>query len=65
MLALPHRLRAGADTPDEIEALFDAVTYEKGAAVLRMVRAYLARDTAAPPLMRRLQSQVRACHLDA
>lgn len=51
-------LHAGADTPDEIEALFDAVTYEKGAAVLRMVRAYLARDEAAPPLMRRLHSQV-------
>ena len=41
------------------------MAYEKGAAVLRMVRAYLARDEAAPPLMRRLQSQVLVCHVCA
>ncbi|MFZ5876466.1 MAG: M1 family metallopeptidase [Nitrospirota bacterium] len=31
---------AGADTPAEIEAMFDPLTYEKGAAVLRMFERY-------------------------
>ncbi|KAK9828032.1 hypothetical protein WJX81_003329 [Elliptochloris bilobata] len=54
---------SGVDTSDEIEALFDAVTYQKGAAVLRMLRAYLTRNAAAPPLMRRSLSQAHAVKL--
>jgi aminopeptidase N len=33
------------ETPDEIEALFDTITYEKAASVMRMLEAYLGRDT--------------------
>ena len=33
-----------ADDPHDIEALFDAITYRKGASVLRMVEQYLHPD---------------------
>lgn len=46
------------DTVDEIEALFDPVSYQKGGAVLRMLRAYLLRDARQPPLLRRSLLQV-------
>src|SRR5258708_2855326 len=39
-----HPIRARADTPDEINELFDAISYEKGAAVLRMVESYISPD---------------------
>ncbi len=58
--AYPVRRAAGVDRPDQIEALFDAVSYQKGAAVLRMLRAYLLRDAAAPPLLRRVLLRARA-----
>jgi aminopeptidase N len=37
-------IRAKADTPDQISELFDAITYEKGAAVLRMVENTVGPD---------------------
>src|SRR5262249_50872299 len=37
-------IRAKAETPDEINELFDAISYQKGAAVLRMVEAYVSPD---------------------
>jgi aminopeptidase N len=37
-------IRAKAETPDEISELFDAITYEKGAAVLRMVESTVGAD---------------------
>jgi aminopeptidase N len=37
--------RRNVETPEEIRALFDAITYEKTAAVLRMVEAYEGPDT--------------------
>ena len=40
-------------TEDEIEAQFDGISYEKGASVLRMLRAYLTRDANPSPLLRR------------
>jgi aminopeptidase N/puromycin-sensitive aminopeptidase len=43
-LANTHPIRAQADTPDEINELFDTISYEKGAAVLRMVEAYVSPD---------------------
>lgn len=43
---------------DEIEALFDPVSYQKGGAVLRMLRAYLLRDARQPPPLRRSLLQV-------
>ncbi len=58
--AYPVRRAVGVDRPDQIEALFDAVSYQKGAAVLRMLRAYLLRDAAAPPLLRRALLRARA-----
>src|SRR6266481_2182527 len=39
-----HPIRAQAETPDEINELFDGISYEKGAAVLRMVEAYVTPD---------------------
>ena len=36
-------IRAKASTPAEINELFDAIAYEKGAAVLRMVEAWVGR----------------------
>ncbi len=60
MPAHAARRAAGVDRPDQIEALFDAVSYQKGAAVLRMLRAYLLRDAAAPPLLRRALLRARA-----
>jgi puromycin-sensitive aminopeptidase len=37
-------IAAGADTPAEIEAMFDPLTYEKGASVLRMFEQFLGDD---------------------
>jgi len=43
-LANTHPIRARAETPEEINELFDAISYEKGAAVLRMVEAYVSPE---------------------
>jgi aminopeptidase N len=37
-------VRAKASTPAEISELFDAIAYQKGAAVLRMIESYLGED---------------------
>ena len=37
-------IRTNAETPEEINELFDAIAYEKTAAVLRMVEAYVGAD---------------------
>jgi aminopeptidase N len=37
-------IRSKASTPAEINELFDAIAYEKGAAVLRMIEAWLGED---------------------
>ena len=39
-----HPIRARAETPEQINELFDSISYEKGAAVLRMVEAYVSPD---------------------
>jgi aminopeptidase N len=39
-----HAIRAKAETPEEINELFDAISYEKGAAVLRMVESYVSPE---------------------
>jgi aminopeptidase N/puromycin-sensitive aminopeptidase len=39
-----HPIRARAETPDEINEMFDAISYEKGAAVLRMVESYVSPE---------------------
>jgi aminopeptidase N len=37
-------IRSNANTPAEIDALFDEIAYEKAASVLRMVEAYVGKD---------------------
>ncbi|HKW76892.1 MAG TPA: M1 family metallopeptidase [Terriglobales bacterium] len=39
-----HPIRATAETPDQINEMFDAISYEKGAAVLRMIESYVTPD---------------------
>ena len=53
-------LAAGMDTSEKIEAMFDPISYEKGGSVLRMLRAYLARNADKQPLLRRSLLQVTA-----
>ena len=49
--------------PAGIETMFDGISYQKGAAILRMLRAYLSRDTSPQPLLRRRRLlQVRLVH---
>ena len=39
-----HPIHARAETPDEINELFDPISYEKGAAVLRTIESYVSPD---------------------
>src|SRR5579871_3236950 len=39
-----HPIRAKAETPEEINELFDPISYEKASSVLRMVEAYVSPD---------------------
>ena len=39
-----HPIRAKAETPEEINELFDRISYQKGAAVLRMVESYVSPE---------------------
>jgi aminopeptidase N len=43
-LKTTHPIHAAVDTPAQIDEAFDSITYEKGAAVLRMVENYLGPD---------------------
>ena len=38
-------IHADVQTPAEIDEVFDAITYEKGAAVVRMIEGYVGADT--------------------
>jgi aminopeptidase N len=44
-LSSTHAIHARAETPAEIDEAFDAIAYEKGAAVLRMLENYLGTET--------------------
>jgi aminopeptidase N len=39
-----HPIRAKAETPEEINALFDPISYEKAGAVLRMLESYVSPE---------------------
>jgi aminopeptidase N/puromycin-sensitive aminopeptidase len=39
-----HPIRVKAETPEEINELFDPISYNKAAAVLRMIEAYVSPD---------------------
>ena len=43
-LKTTHAVHAPVETPAEIDEAFDAITYEKGSAVLRMIENYLGPD---------------------
>ena len=38
-------IHAAVDTPAQIDEAFDAIAYQKGAAVLRMIESYVGRET--------------------
>jgi len=44
-LASTRPIHSPVQTPDEIEASFDAIAYEKGASVMRMIEGYLGAGT--------------------
>jgi aminopeptidase N len=44
-LKTTHAVHATVDTPAQIDEAFDGITYQKGAAVLRMIENYLGPDT--------------------
>jgi aminopeptidase N len=44
-LANTRPIHQAAETPDQIQELFDGIAYGKAAAVLRMLEAYLGEDT--------------------
>jgi aminopeptidase N/puromycin-sensitive aminopeptidase len=44
-LKATHPIHVTVNTPAEIEAVFDRISYEKAAAVLRMVESYVGEDT--------------------
>ncbi|PFX22374.1 Glutamyl aminopeptidase [Stylophora pistillata] len=43
-LANSHPIRIPIARPDEIKKIFDSITYEKGACILRMLEAYLGKE---------------------
>ena len=43
-LRTTHPIRASATTPEQINDMFDAISYQKGAAVLRMVENYVTPE---------------------
>jgi aminopeptidase N len=42
--AITRTIRAEANTPDEINEMFDGITYQKGGAILGMVESYLGEQ---------------------
>lgn len=46
-----HPITASVNTPDEIENIFDTITYNKGASVLRMLKHTLNDDIFRKSLM--------------
>ncbi|MGB9023437.1 MAG: M1 family metallopeptidase, partial [Candidatus Bathyarchaeia archaeon] len=39
-----HPIEADVKSPDDIQQIFDAITYGKGASILRMIEAYIGSD---------------------
>ena len=39
-----HAIEADVKSPDDIQQIFDAITYGKGASILRMIEAYIGSD---------------------
>lgn len=45
MLSSTHSIAVPVHTPNEVEEIFDAISYGKGASVLRMIEAYIGEDS--------------------
>ena len=58
-LASTRPIRSQADTPEQISEAFDAIAYNKGAAVLRMIESYVGEEV--PPGHQRLSREVSVC----
>jgi len=43
-LAKTHPIQVSVNSPDEIEQIFDEISYGKGASILRMIEAYIGED---------------------
>ena len=58
--ALSASLQAGVDSIGRVESFFDAISYQKGGSVIRMIRAFLNnhRISAEPYGLRRSLLQV-------
>ncbi|HEX3941089.1 MAG TPA: M1 family metallopeptidase [Acidobacteriaceae bacterium] len=59
-LGVTRAIRAKADTPDEINQMFDGITYEKAAAVLRMTENYVGEEAFARGVHRYLEAHMYA-----
>lgn len=55
-LTSTHPIRADVSTPAQIDEVFDAITYEKGAAVVRMIEGYVGAETLRRGVNRYLQA---------
>src|SRR5215470_7535164 len=55
-----HAIRSAVSTPAEIDAAFDPISYEKGAAVLRMIEHYVGAEAFRTGINRYLQTHAYA-----
>jgi len=58
--AITRTIRAEVNTPDEINEMFDRITYDKAGAVLGMVENYLGRETFRQGVHRYLEAYLYA-----
>jgi tricorn protease interacting factor F2/3 len=53
-----HPIEVPVRSPDEIEQVFDAISYGKGASILRMIEAYIGKDAFEDGIRRYLSAHV-------
>ena len=52
-----HPIREDVNNPDEINEIFDTITYGKGASIIRMMNAFLSENTFRSGVSVRIQYQ--------
>lgn len=52
-----HPIEVKVNHPDEVDEIFDAISYSKGSVVIRMLHAYLGADT----FRKGLQAYLKVC----